>query len=173
MYQYLRPLLVEVRRIELLSEDSEPQFSPSAGKVLRFPPPAAPCRASGIGSFMVPGYGKAYIAPFPTFLTPVTCAVGSSGPTRCIKQRKRTDYCQLILSSPFLRGQGPRLAYHAPDDPRRNQCTPLSMARLNRRDCPASPAPFRAWRPSALRWPACRGDAYPRTIPGSASFARP
>ena len=165
--------LVEVRRIELLSEDSARQFSSSAVHVLTFPPPHAPGQAYGMSSFMVPGCGKAYAAPFPTFLTPVTCAVGSSGPTRCIKQRKRTDYCQLILSSPFLRGQGPRLAYHAPDDPRRNQCTPLSIARLNRRDCPASPAPFRAWRPSALRWPACRGDACPRTAPGSASCAHP
>ena len=62
---------MEVRRIELLSEDSVAWFSPSAGRVLKFPRPHAPCRACGFGSFMVPGYGKAYIAPFPTSMTPV------------------------------------------------------------------------------------------------------
>ena len=164
--------MVEVRRIELLSEDSEPQFSPSAGKVLGFPPPAAPCRASGIGSFMVPGYGKAYIAPFPTFLTPVTCAVGSSGPTRCIKQRKRTDYCQLILSSPFLRGQGPRLAYHPSDNPRRNQYTPILPGFSHPDDC-AWRDPFRALHPAPPRWRAYRATACRRTAPGSASSVRP
>ena len=68
---FSRAKAMEVRRIELLSEDSVAQLSPSAGRVLTFPPPHAPGRACGLSSFMVPGYGKAYIAPFPTSMTPV------------------------------------------------------------------------------------------------------
>ena len=52
---------------------------------------------------------------------------GQTGPaSRLIRQRKRTDYCQLHLSSPFYRGQGPRLAYPALDNPRRNRIIPSS-----------------------------------------------
>ena len=92
---------MEVRRIELLSEDSVVQLSPSAGRDLEFPPPHAPGRACGLGSFMVPGYGKAYIAPFPTSMTPVGRAVGARCRRAALRQRKRTEYCQLILISPF------------------------------------------------------------------------
>ena len=56
---------------------------------------------------------------------------GQTGPaSRLIRQRKRTDYCQLHLSSPFYRGQGPRLAYPALDNPRRNRIIPLNEMAL-------------------------------------------
>lgn len=62
---------MEVRGIEPLSEDSAVWLSPSAGGVLTFPPPRAHRQARGFSSFIKPGYGKAYIAPFPTSMTPV------------------------------------------------------------------------------------------------------
>ena len=56
---------------------------------------------------------------------------GQTGPaSRLIRQRKRTDYCQLHLSSPFYRGQGPRLAYPALDNPRRNRIIPMNEMAL-------------------------------------------
>ena len=63
--------MVEVRGIEPLSEDSVVQFSSSAVCILTFPPRHARRRAYRFSSFMVPGYGKAYIAPFLTSMTPV------------------------------------------------------------------------------------------------------
>ena len=53
-----------------------------------------------------------------------------AGRSRLIRQRKRTDYCQLHLSSPFYRGQGPRLAYPALDNPRRNRIIPMNEMAL-------------------------------------------
>ena len=59
------PGLVEVRRIELLSEDSVSQFSPSAGSVLKFPPLHARCQAYRFGSFMMPGVRQSLRSPVP------------------------------------------------------------------------------------------------------------
>ena len=60
-----------------------------------------------------------------------TGQAGRPGQRRAlIRQRKRTDYCQLHLSSPFYRGQGPRLAYPALDNPRRNRIIPMNEMAL-------------------------------------------
>ena len=69
--------LVEVRRVELLSEDSGLQLSPSAAPGLTFPSLSAPARAGRFSSFIVPACGKAYAGPFPTSMTSVTQAVGA------------------------------------------------------------------------------------------------
>ena len=60
-----------------------------------------------------------------------TGQAGRPGQRRAlIRQRKRTDYCQLHLSSPFYRGQGPRLADPALDNPRRNRIIPMNEMAL-------------------------------------------
>lgn len=68
---------MEVRRIELLSEDSDLQLSPSAAPVLTFPSLHAPEQAYRFSSFMVPVCSKAYADPFPTSMTPLGQAVGA------------------------------------------------------------------------------------------------
>ena len=57
--------MVEVRGIEPLSEDSNPQFSPSADDVLNFPHPAARRQAAGVGSFILPGSPQSLGGPVP------------------------------------------------------------------------------------------------------------
>ena len=51
--------MVEVRRIELLSEKATTGFSPSAVYVLEFPLPGAHKQAPGFGSFIMCPYRKA------------------------------------------------------------------------------------------------------------------
>ena len=48
-----RQIVVEVRRIELLSEKATAELSPSAVRVLTFPPPSAHERAQGFSSFIM------------------------------------------------------------------------------------------------------------------------
>ena len=50
---FSRLFVVEVRRIELLSENPSKRFSPSAAYGLGFPPPHAHRRACGLGSFIM------------------------------------------------------------------------------------------------------------------------
>jgi len=57
--------LVEVRRIELLSEDQETAFSPSAVYILNFPQPIACKRAIGVGSFILPALPQSLGRPVP------------------------------------------------------------------------------------------------------------
>lgn len=48
-----RQIVVEVRRIELLSEKATAELSPSAVRVLTFPLPSAHERAQGFSSFIM------------------------------------------------------------------------------------------------------------------------
>lgn len=57
--------MVEVRRIELLSEDQITAFSPSAVYILDFPFPDACKRAFGIGSFILPALPQSLGRPVP------------------------------------------------------------------------------------------------------------
>ena len=54
-----RLFMVEVRRIELLSEKATSKFSPSAVRVLTFPHPGARGQAQGLSSFIMCSCGKA------------------------------------------------------------------------------------------------------------------
>ena len=60
----LQPL-VEVRRVELLSEDPIVQASPSAACILDFPRPGARRQAQGLGSFMIPASPQSLGGPVP------------------------------------------------------------------------------------------------------------
>ena len=54
-----RQIVVEVRRIELLSEKATAKLSPSAVRDLTFPLPSAHERAQGFSSFIMCSCGKA------------------------------------------------------------------------------------------------------------------
>ena len=56
-------------------------------------------------------------------MTPGSKAVGALG-RRAALGRECVIVIVSYCLSPLLRGSGPRLAYQAPDDPRRNQYTP-------------------------------------------------
>ena len=101
MYQYLRPLLVEARGIEPLSENSGLQVSPSAGRVLKFPLTNAPCRAFAVGSFMIPASSQSFDAPVPHINDAEGLSRERLRSTRCIKQRKQIRYCQFDLIPRF------------------------------------------------------------------------
>ena len=57
--------MVEVRRIELLSEDPIAQVSPSAGCDLDFPWSGAHSRAQDLGSFILPASPQSLSEPVP------------------------------------------------------------------------------------------------------------
>ncbi len=120
-------------------------------------------------------------------MTPVTCAVGSSGPMRGLRPRKRNYFRQLFFS-PLIGGTGPPLASQILDNPRRNQIRPHEIAltalhiahmainfpfgvagrhvvpRVNRAFCPCTaPAQASFARPSDK----------PKGEPGQALFAPP
>ncbi len=123
-----------MRRIELLSEDPITQVSPSAGCVLKFPPPGARSRAQGIGSFIIPASPQSFGAPVPHINDAGDSSRERLRPTGGIKPRKQIRWCQLILIFRLLRGRKTRLASHAPGNPRRNQYTPVLFIVLP--DCP-------------------------------------
>ena len=52
LYQSFSPFMVEMRRVELLSEGSFTELSPSAVRDFSFPPPYARGQAEGISSFI-------------------------------------------------------------------------------------------------------------------------
>ena len=58
-------MMVEVRRIELLSEDQTAGFSPSAVYILDFPRRDACKRASRVGSFILPALPQSLGRPVP------------------------------------------------------------------------------------------------------------
>ncbi len=64
-YQDKGCFVVEVRRIELLSEDPIAQVSPSAGCVFDFPRSGAHSRAQDLGSFMIPASPQSFGGPVP------------------------------------------------------------------------------------------------------------
>jgi len=106
--KYWHPVLVEVRGIEPLSEDSNPWISPSADSGFKFPPPAAHCQAAGLGSFILPGSPQSLGGPVPHII----CAGDSSRerlrPTfRGLRPRKLTsDCCQLFVFPVVARYRG-------------------------------------------------------------------
>ena len=148
-------LLVEARRIELLSENSEIQVSPSADTVLNFPRPGAPYPASGFGSFMVPVTPQSLSVPVPHF-NDVGCSSSERlSPARGIKPRKRIRYCQLILISLLLTRSeyAARFSY-----PRRSPSKPVRPLTV----CvPAWRGLCHASRHVPRRQRVCRADAYP------------
>ncbi len=60
-----RPFLVELRRVELLSEGSQARPSPSAVCGSEFPRADAHRQESARSSFMLRTHGKAYMRSFP------------------------------------------------------------------------------------------------------------
>ena len=94
-----RQSVVEVRGIEPLSEDSNPQISPSADGGLNFPCPAARRQAAGLGSFILPGSPQSLGGPVPHITDAGDSSRERLGPTiRGLRPRMRnSDCCQLFV----------------------------------------------------------------------------
>ena len=72
-----KDLMVEPRRVELLSENPSARLSTSVAVVLEFPRRGPQRQGRRFGSFINPACGKAYAGWFPTLMTPVSSGVGT------------------------------------------------------------------------------------------------